>query len=107
MVATKTKLETAKEIAKFHYDIDEDLRHVFLLEPVREDDPEEPIKLLEVRENAVEAWIMPVAIPANPQKRIPFPYYIIELSPAEFSRIDPAHIPFREETWSICEELPR
>jgi hypothetical protein len=107
MVATKTKLETAKDLAKFHYEIDEDLRHVFLLGPVREDDPHEPIKLLEVEENAVESWIMPVAFPANLGKGIPFPYYIVQLSPREFSRLDPANIAFRGETWTVVEELPR
>lgn len=107
MVATKTKLETAKEIAKFHFDIDDDLRRVFLLGPVREDDPHEPVKLLEVRDYAVEAWIMPIAFPPSEALGSPYPYLIVELSPREFERIDPANIPFRGETWMICEELPR
>jgi len=107
MVATKTKLETAKEIAKFHYDIDDDMRHIFLLGPVREDDPHEPIKLLEVVDNAVESWIMPVSFPSNAGLGLPYPHMIVELSPREFERIDPANIPFRGKTWAIVEELPR
>jgi hypothetical protein len=107
MVATKTKLETAKDIARFHYEIDDDLRHVFLLGPVQEDDANEPIKLLEVRDYAVERWIEPLAFPSNAEQGIPFPYYIVEISPREFSRVDPTNIPFRGETWRVTEELPR
>jgi hypothetical protein len=107
MIATKTKVEIAREIARFHFDVDEDLRRVFLLGPVREEDPDEPIKLLEVEEDAVESWIMPVSFPSNNDMSGPYPFMIVQLSPREFERIDPANIPFRGETWTIVEELPR
>ncbi len=107
MVATKTKLELAKEAAKFHYSLDDDLRHIFLLGPLCEDDPEEPVKLLEVRDFAVESGLMPVAFPPGSERGFPFWLYIAELSPREFQKIDPTNIPFRGETWTIIEELPR
>ena len=42
----KSKLETAKSLARAHFDIEPYLRRIHLLEPTNEEDPNEPIKLL-------------------------------------------------------------
>ncbi len=107
MPATQTKLETAHTIARWHYDVEPEMRQIYLLEPVDEDNPREPIKLLEVLEGAIERGIEPVSFPANPGLGIPFSSMIVEVSPSEFKRIDPANIAFRDYKWKLGQELPR
>ena len=62
----KSKSETARSLAKVHFKNEPQLRHVHLLEPLNEDDPRDPIKLLEVVEGTLERGIEPVAFPADP-----------------------------------------
>ncbi len=52
------KLEQAKQIAKRHIEVDSDVRRVMLLElpEHEEDNPDEPIKLLEVVEGSPK-WV--------------------------------------------------
>lgn len=107
MQASKTKLETAYTIAKYHYDVEPDMQHIYLLEPLDEGNPREPIKLLEVMNGAIERGIEPVSFPANPGLGIPFSSMIVELSPAEYANLDRNDIAYRSYKWKIGQELPR
>ena len=104
MVAT-SKLNAAKRMAQLHFEVEPDLKRVFLLGPVRDDDPREPIKLLEVVEGAIERWIEPVSFPSDRTHGIDFPSVIVELSPREFGRISGGEIAFRDQVWPIEQEL--
>ncbi|MGA7217915.1 MAG: hypothetical protein WBX38_06350 [Candidatus Sulfotelmatobacter sp.] len=81
---SKTKLETAKELAKAHFANEPRLQHVYLLEPLNEADPREPIKLLEVVEGTIERGVEPIAFPVNRGLGIDYPVWIIEVSPREY-----------------------
>jgi len=110
MAATKvqqatSKIDAAKKMAKIHFAVEPDMKHIFLLEPIREDDPREPIKLLEVVKGAIERGIEPVYFPSDAARGVPYPTVIVELSPREFRSIDPTRIQFRDELWHLGEEL--
>lgn len=106
----KSKLETARNLAKAHFENEPSLKHVRLLEPVNEDDPGDPIKLLEVVEGTIERGIEPVAFPANPARGIEYPVLIIEVSPSEYqdlkNNVRGIMGGLESYGWSIGSELP-
>jgi hypothetical protein len=86
-IAKKTKEETAKTLAKFHFANEPNLKRVHLLEPINEGDPRDPIKLLEVVEGTLERGIEPIAFAADPARDIEYPVLIVEVSPREYLAI--------------------
>jgi hypothetical protein len=102
---TKSKLETAKDLARYHFRVEPDLKHVFLLDPIREDDPREPIKLLEVVEGTLETDFEPVAFAANPGRGVAYPSLILEISPRQFNELQGGELRVNEQTWRLASEL--
>jgi hypothetical protein len=101
----KSKSETARSLAKVHFKNEPQLRHVHLLEPLNEDDPRDPIKLLEVVEGTLERGIEPVAFPADPARGIDYPVLIIEVSPREYQTIRNDVAGLKVHGWSMGSEL--
>jgi len=103
------KLQTASELAKGHFAIDPSVRRVILLEPVKEDDPEVPIKLLEVVEGTIERGIEPVSFASDPANGVDYPVVIVEISPREFEEIAAESSQLREDLekrgWWMGQEL--
>jgi len=83
----KSKLEAAKSMAKAHSLVEPNLKRVCLIEPLDNDDPNDPIKLLEVVEGTLEMGIEPVAFTADPARGIEYPSIIVEISPDEYQEI--------------------
>ena len=100
-----SKLETAKYLAKAHFRVEPNLKHVYLLKPLNEDDPRDPIKLLEIVEGTLEGEIMPVGFAADPGRGIEYPFLIVELSPREYQEIEDNKLRFREYDWTVGQEL--
>jgi hypothetical protein len=101
----KDKLATAISLAKAHFRVEPNLKHVFLLEPINEGDPGDPIKLLEVVEGTLESGIMPVGFAADPARGIEYPVYIVELSPREYRDLRGKPLRFDERDWTVGQEL--
>jgi hypothetical protein len=101
----KSKLETARDLAKKHFGIEPYLKRVFLIEPVAEDDPDEPIKLLEVVEGAIERGIEPIGFVADPARGIEYPVVIVDISPHELEAIQAEKLALDNEGWTIGREL--
>lgn len=99
-----TKLETAKKLAKSHSEVDPNLVRVFLIEPVQEQNPEEPIKLLEVVKGTIERGIEPIAFTADPARGIEYPTVIVEVSPREYESIRAEGI-LGYDGWTLGQEL--
>jgi hypothetical protein len=104
-MVTTSKLETARNLAKAHFRIEPRLRHVFLLEPLAETDPREPIKLLEIVEGTLERGVEPVGFAPDPRRDIGYPTYIVEVSPREFESYKGKPLTFEDQVWTIGEEL--
>jgi hypothetical protein len=101
----KTKLATAKILAKAHSRIDPSLKQVFLLEPVNEQDPRDPIKLLEVVKGTIERGVEPIGFAADPARGIDYPFWIVELSPKEYRGIRDKTLRYEDHVWTVGKEL--
>jgi hypothetical protein len=79
---------------------------VYLLEASEEveDDPEEPIKLLEVVEGAFEAGIEPIGFPPNSLRGVDYWTMIVEVSPREFEAFGET-IQFQDQVWRVGRAL--
>jgi hypothetical protein len=102
------KASAALTLASKHYDIEAGLTQIFRIVGAgeAEADPNEPIKLLEVNEATVSAGVLPLHFGALPERGIPFPSIIIEVTPAEFARIKRQQLKL-PQGWAIGEELLR
>jgi hypothetical protein len=102
------KKRITQELADTHYQIEPGITHIFSLceKPEREAMPGTPIKLLEVNENTPASGVMPLHFGPAPERGIPFPSVIIEVTPAEFERIKQKKLKL-PKGWTIGEELPR
>jgi len=100
----KSKLETAKFLAKAHSDVEPNLKRVYLIEPIDDENPDDPIKLLEVVEGTIERGIEPIAFTADPARGIEYPSVIVEISPTEYQTI-PRNRKLGYDGWTVGREL--
>lgn len=101
----KTKLETAKRLARSHFAVEPNLTRINLIYPINEQDPNDPIKLLEVVEGTIERGIEPIAFAPNPKLGVDYPSLIVEVSPKEYEDIRNGTLQFQFEGWTVGEEL--
>ncbi len=101
------KLEQAEQIARRHIEVDSDVRRVLLLElpEHEEDNPDEPIKLLEVVEGTPEVGYEPLGFARNPGVGVKYPMVILEISPREYKGIRGQEVEVGEAVWRITREL--
>jgi len=103
-----TKLETAKRLAKAHFQVEPHLQYVFLLRPLDDQDPKDPIRLLEVVEGTIERGFEPVAFAPDPARGIDYPSLVIEISPAEYKSVKrEGQVRLGNHVWEIGEEVQR
>lgn len=100
------KRETAERLAKAHFEVEPNLKYVFLLEPINEQDPDDTIRLLEVVEGTIERGIEPIAFTADPEHGIEYPSMIVEISPREYQRIREGKLDLGARGWKVGRELP-
>jgi hypothetical protein len=104
-IAKRTKEETARTLARIHFANEPNLKHVRLLEPINENDPRDPIKLLEVVEGTLERGIEPIAFPADPARGVEYPVLIVEVSPREYLAIKNDRQGLGQHGWTMGKEL--
>jgi len=86
--AQQSKAAVAKLIADTHRSVEPAIGRIYRIEsPGHEDDPDEPIKLLEVNPNTPASGIMPVGLSAHPASGIVYPSIVVEVHPAEFEQL--------------------
>ena len=84
----ESKAQVAERLAQAHATIEPSIGRIFRLESDRERLDDEPIKLLEVTDQTIEAGIVPVHFGPGPSKGIPYRSAIIEVTPEEFARVE-------------------
>lgn len=102
-----TKQEAAELQAAIHHDVDQEMVQIYRAFGVDEvdEDPGEPIKLLEVDEGRPRVGISPHLFRAQPWKGRPFHPRIVVLTPEVFDRLDPD---FRlPDGWDRLEPIER
>lgn len=103
----KSKLKVAMSLAKAHFSVEPNLKRVCLIEPFDNEDPNDPIKLLEVVEGTIERGIEPVAFTADPVHGIDYPSIIVEVSPAEYEDIRKGKLHFGDSAQKRAGELKK
>jgi hypothetical protein len=101
----RSKLETAESLAKGHFRVEPNLKHIHLIEPMDDHDPNDPIRLLEVVEGSIERGIEPIGFTADPARGIEYPCIIVEISPAEYDSVRNGKVRFADRDWTIGREL--
>lgn len=99
------KCETAKRLAKAHSEVEPNLKHAYLIESGNEQDPNEPIKLLEVVEGTIERGIEPIAFTPDPGRGIPYASLIVEISPVEYEALREGKLDLGIRGWSLGMDL--
>lgn len=102
-MATLTKDQAAQELANAHFSVELGLLQIVrLLAPAQiEANPKEPIKLLEVNNNAVPLGIKPVFFGSDAQT--PFPSVVVDVTPEEYDRIVKNELKLPNEWRLDCE----
>ena len=101
----RDKLEAATRLAERHKRWEPNMQSVYLLEPVEPGNPNEPIKLLEVVEGAIERGIVPIGFAPDPARGLDYVMYVVEVSPREFRELQQGEMTFGQHSWSIGPEL--
>jgi hypothetical protein len=95
----RTKNETVRELAEWHFGVEPDLKQVIRIVADNEDASDEPIKLLEVNAATVATGsVEPYAF--APSTAVPFPTVIAEVTPEEYERIQRNEIKL-PKGWSL------
>jgi hypothetical protein len=82
-----TKSEVIRWLVDHHFRIEEGLQRIYIIRGPRFDDPQDPIKLLEVNANTVPTGSVE-AFSFSPTKDVPFVTEIAEITPEEFRRLE-------------------
>jgi hypothetical protein len=84
-----TKEEVAFRLAQSHYSVEPGIVRIHRLvrDDREDDDPTEPIKLLEVNEDSLPLGIRAVYFRAHPASGIIYPSSIVEVTPEEFEAL--------------------
>jgi hypothetical protein len=104
-IVKKSKLETAESLAKAHFRVEPNLKQIHLIEPLDEQVPNDPIRLLEVVEGTFSRGIEPVGFTADPAHGIDYPSIIVEISPDEYKSVRDGKVRFANRDWTVGREL--
>jgi len=83
----RDKDSVASDLAKAHHKDDPAIIRIIRLIVDEEDQPAEPIKLLEVNPGTSPSGISPMTFNADPANSVPFPSIVVEVTVTEFSQI--------------------
>jgi hypothetical protein len=97
--------ETAEALARAHFDVEPNLKQVFVLEPANGGEGDAPITLLEVVEGTIERGVEPIAFTADPANGIDYPSVVVEVSPGEYQAIREKRLDLAGRGWRIGREL--
>ncbi len=90
-------------LADAHREIEPAISRIFRVISDREQDTDEPVKLLEVNPDTSPSGIFPIAFSADPP-RVPFPLVVIEVTEGEFEKINEGSLPL-PDGWRLGEPL--
>lgn len=100
-----TKGDVARLIAASNHELDPSLTLIHRIEaPGKEEDPSEPVKILEVTPNTPVAGIMPLYFEAHPPSGQEYPCIIVEVHPSEWEQLRTGALEL-PNGWRIGERL--
>jgi hypothetical protein len=98
------KDDIARKLAVEHGHVESSIVQIFriLTSDQDEDNPAEPLKLLEVNRDTSPSGIVPIAF--GPARDVPFPSVIVEVTPDEFAMINRRELQL-PAGWQVGEAL--
>jgi hypothetical protein len=100
MARYRSKDKVARELIAAHFRVEPALLRIYRIRSDREDDPGEPIKLLEINANTVSTGsVEPFAF--APTKDFPSPTIIAEITPEELKQLEEGKIEL-PRGWSLA-----
>jgi hypothetical protein len=84
---TRSKDAVAQELVRIHFSVEPALSRIYRIRSEREDEPGEPIKLLEVNANTVATGSVDTFTFA-PTKEVPVATVIAEVTPEEHKQLE-------------------
>jgi hypothetical protein len=98
--------DVARRVARAHVDLDPAIVHVYLLQDPSpgDDQSHAAIKMLQVNAESGSAGLLPLYFRAEPDVGIPYPMYIVSVTPSEFERIRRHDLSLPQD-WILGEEL--
>lgn len=102
-----SKDQTAAELAQAHFSVEPDIIAIYrVLAHEREQQPTEPVKLLEVNSRTPRAGIFPVLFGPDPVAGIHYASVVIEVTPEEYASLRRGELEL-PDGWVVGEELRR
>ncbi|MBX9581653.1 MAG: hypothetical protein K2X87_15230 [Gemmataceae bacterium] len=101
-----TKDEAARTLAGLRYEGGDGVTHVYRLVGAAEDDPDEPIKLLNDSESREPIGFHPLGFRPMPALGVPYRYILLVVSPGELVDIRGGRLEL-PRGWKLGEEFPR
>lgn len=103
-----TKLETARKLAEAHFQVEPYLKFVYVIGPLDDENPDDPIRLLEVVEGGLSQDFWPVSFAPDPAHGIHYPVIVVDSTPSAFESIkNDGHIRLGDRDWELGEEVKR
>jgi hypothetical protein len=103
MLNKPDKTEIAKMLADAHRKVEPGISRIFRVVSDREQDADEPVKLLEVNPDTSPSGIFPIAFNADPPT-VPFPSVVIEVTESEFEKINAGSLRL-PDGWRLSEPI--
>ena len=100
--ANKTRDVVARELAQANAGVEASISKVVRIYGDHERRHSDPIKLLQVNSGTIAVGIVPIAFGRN--EDVPFPFNIVDVTPAEFERILTGDLPL-PKGWRLGETL--
>lgn len=97
-----SKDRVALTLAKSHAEAEDAVSKVIRVRSAREEDDNEPIKLLEVNLDTPSAGVVPVTFGRSTD--VPYASVVVEVTPEEFRRIENGELELPSE-WELAEIL--
>lgn len=98
-----TKTEVAELLAGAHRSAEPTINRIIRLLAEHEDEPQEPVKLLEVNPATSASGIFPIAFTADPPS-VPYPSVVVEVTEGEYDEIDAGRL-LLPHGWRLGETL--
>ena len=98
------KDQTAQSLTDAHFALDMGMVQVFRIRALNENDPDVPVKLLEINDSSPAVGIRPVGFGPDLRRGIAFPVVIVEITSDEFLQLRASRFAL-PDGWRIAEEL--
>lgn len=102
-----SKEDIAEQLAHAHYNTDPTITQIFRYAAQEgEDNPDEPIKLLELNGDTSQSGVIPVYFGPDAASGVYYPSVVIEIHPSEYPRVLSGSLPLPDR-WDMAQAIPR